>query len=162
MHLAREAGKHIILNPAPAQLLPDFAYQDIDTLIMNETESGILAGEHYGHLPPAELAPKFLKWGVREIVIITLGSEGLVYATASGKVGRVSARKVKVVDTTAAGDTFVGAYAVRRAIHGLAVEEFDFEAALGFATGAAALSVQKNGAMDAIPHLTDLDNAEKI
>ena len=159
MHLARESGKHVILNPAPASLLPDFAYQDIDTLIMNETESKILAGprdhdtQHH-KLPPEELAPLFLKWGVKEAVIITVGGEGLVYATSSGVTGHVPARKVDVVDTTAAGDTFVGAYAVQRAKH--FGGEFDYKAALEFATLAASKSVEKKGAMDAIPYLKDL------
>jgi ribokinase len=161
MHAARESGKHIILNPAPASMLPDFAYQDIDTLIMNETESAILAGpahqdSSHRKRPPEELAPLFLKWGVKEVVIITLGERGLVYATSSGDVGRLEAKKVKVVDTTAAGDTFVGAYAVKRASHVGAGSEFDFEAALEFATLAASKSVEKIGAMDAIPYAKDL------
>ena len=154
MHQARESGKHIILNPAPASLLPDFAYQDIDTLVMNETESGIIAGKIYTNLPPEEVAPLFLKWGVKEAVIITLGGEGLVYATSSGSAGRVPAQKVNVVDTTAAGDTFVGAYAVQRAKH--TNGDFDYKAALEFATLAASKSVEKKGAMDAIPYLADL------
>jgi ribokinase len=140
-------------------MLPDFAYQDIDSLIMNETESKILAGPRdydtsHHKLPPEELAPLFIKWGVKEAVIITLGEKGLVYATASGEVGRVEARKVEVVDTTAAGDTFVGAYAVKRTSH--VGGDFDFKKALEFATLAASKSVEKNGAMDAIPRLKDL------
>ena len=161
MHVARESGKHIILNPAPASMLPDFAYQDIDTLVMNETESKILAGPRdydtsHHKLPPEELAPLFLKWGVKEAVIITLGEKGLVYATTTGNVGRVEARKVEVVDTTAAGDTFVGAYAVKRATHVGGGGDFDFKNALEFATLAASKSVEKNGAMDSIPRLKDL------
>ena len=159
MHLAREHGKHVILNPAPAVLLPDFVYPDIDTLILNETESEILAGpagrDNIGRkLSPEHLAPLFLQWGVKEAVIITLGSEGLVFVTSSGKSGRVAARKIKAVDTTAAGDTFVGAYAVQRVQH--VDGDFDFQAALEFATAAAARSVQKYGAMDSIPRLGDV------
>ncbi len=156
MHLAREGGKHVILNPAPAQLLPDWSYQDIDTLIMNETETLLLAKAVHKSHPAAELAASFLKWGVKEAVIITLGGEGLVYATASGQSGRIPARKVKVVDTTAAGDTFVGAYAVRRAQHVGDPAHFDIEGALEFATGAAAKSVERVGAMAAIPYLSEL------
>ena len=89
-------------------------------------------------------------------MIITLGGEGLVYATAAGDVGRVEARKVKVVDTTAAGDTFVGAYAVKRASHVSGSGGFDFKSALEFATLAASKSVEKQGAMDAIPYLKDI------
>ncbi|KAK3698638.1 putative ribokinase [Vermiconidia calcicola] len=159
MHLARESGRHVIMNPAPALLLPDFAYQDIDTLIMNETESAILAGPQdqdvaHHKLSPEQLTPLFLKWGVKEAVIITLGGQGLVYATASGDSGRIAAQKVNVVDTTAAGDTFVGAYAVQRAKHSSGA--FDYKAALEFATLAAARSVEKKGAMAAIPYLKEL------
>ena len=159
MHASREGGVHVILNPAPAVLLPDFVYQDIDTLIMNETESAILAGprdhdkEHH-QVPPEKLASMFLIWGVREAVIITLGSEGLVYATATGSTGHIPARKVTVVDTTAAGDTFVGAYAVQRARH--TSGGFDFENALQFATLAASKSVERKGAMASIPYRKDL------
>ena len=161
MHIARESGKHIILNPAPATMLPDFAYQDIDTLVMNETESEMLAGPSdrdrtRGKLPPEELAPLFLKWGVKEAVIITLGEKGLVYATAAGDVGRVDAKKVEVVDTTAAGDTFVGAYAVKRANAARESEKFDYKDALRFATLAAGKAVEKQGAMEAVPYLKDV------
>lgn len=158
MHLAREKGKHIIFNPAPASLIPDSAYQDIDTLIMNETESQILSAKQdhpTKDLPPAELAHQFLKWGVKEAVIITLGSKGVVYATASGETGSMEARKVRVVDTTAAGDTFVGAYAVHRSKW--STGSLDYQAALQFATHAASKSVEKPGAMAAIPRLSDLE-----
>lgn len=159
MHQARERGKHVILNPAPATLLPDFAYQDVDTLILNETESEILAGPRdldkaHHKLSPDQLAPLFLQWGVKEAVIITLGSEGLVYATSSGSSGRVVARMVKAVDTTAAGDVFVGAYAVQRVKH--TNGDFDYKKALEFATAAAAKSVEKHGAMASIPYLKEI------
>lgn len=157
MHLAREKGKHIIFNPAPATPIPDSAYQDIDTLVMNETESQILSSSK-DHLTkdmqPTELAQQFLKWGVKEAVIITLGGKGLVYATASGETGSIEAKKVKVVDTTAAGDTFVGAYAVQRSKGG--GQAFNYRASLDFATTAASKSVEKAGAMAAIPYLADL------
>lgn len=161
MRQARQQGKHVIFNPAPALLLPDSAYQDIDTLIMNETESMILAGpqyhDHFRDTPRSEqLALLFLKWGVREAVIITLGSEGLVYATASGETGQLPAQKVNVIDTTAAGDTFVGAYAVQRVQH-LGAHKFDVTAALAFATLAASKSVERSGAMAAIPYLRELE-----
>lgn len=126
---------------------------------MNETESAILAGK----TGPVEdtsdeamfiLARQFLHWGVKEAVIITLGAQGLVYATSAGPQGRIAAHKVPVVDTTAAGDTFVGAYAVERAKQ--AEGDFDIEAALQFATLAASKTVQKAGAMTAIPHRNEV------
>ncbi|KAK4622059.1 Ribokinase [Fulvia fulva] len=157
--LAHSAGKRVILNPAPASPLPQSAYANIDTLILNETESSILAGP--SHQPPdqspsslLELSKHFLSLGVRDTVIITLGAKGLVYATASGKDGHMAAYKAKAVDTTAAGDTFVGAYAVQRA-KGLS-QDFDYGAALQFATLAASKTVERKGAMAAIPYLKEL------
>lgn len=158
MRLAREKGKHVMFNPAPAAKIPDSAYQNIDTLIMNETESQLISGlsdEDIKALSPVDLAQQFLQGGVREAVIITLGSAGLAYASASGEKGTMEARKVKVVDTTAAGDTFVGAYAVQRARWSSAVSEY--QTALQFATHAASKSVEKPGAMAAIPYLADLE-----
>jgi ribokinase len=64
--------------------------------------------------------------------------------------------QANVIDTTAAGDTFVGAYAVQRAKHTGSAEDFDFKAALEFATLAASKSVEKVGAMAAIPYLKEL------
>ncbi|KAF2769790.1 Ribokinase-like protein [Teratosphaeria nubilosa] len=150
---ASEKGKHVIFNPAPASTVPDAAFSHIDTLIMNESESAILSGPTEDHNMPSteELAAFFLKKGVKDTVIITLGGQGLVYVTKSGESGRVPAKKVKVVDTTAAGDTFVGAYAVARVKDG-----FSYNAALDFATTAAAKSVERHGAMAAIPYLSDL------
>ena len=158
MHLARETGKHIIFNPAPALLLPDFVYQDIDTLVMNESELKMLLGHQTDHQHDdaslAELIRKFLRLGVKEAVILTLGSRGLMFVTASGKAGMLPARKVQVVDTTAAGDTFVGAYAVQRARQ--PDGGFDFEKALDFATLAASKTVERKGAMAAIPYLDEM------
>ena len=159
MSLARESGKRVILNPAPAVAIPPSAYANIDTLILNETESGILAGS--SHQPADQsaaslqkLAKHFLSLGVRDAVIITLGEKGLVFATASGKGGHMAAYKANVVDTTAAGDTFVGAYAVQRAKNLL--EDFDYAAALQFATLAASKTVERQGAIAAIPYLREL------
>jgi len=138
--------------------LPDFVYQDIDTLIMNETESSILAGQPKTLEEPTDdaiiIARQFLHWGVKEAVIITLGARGLIYATISGQQGHIPARKVDVVDTTAAGDTFAGAYAVERAR--APSGEFDIEKALAFATLAASKAVGKAGAMTSIPRLEEL------
>jgi ribokinase len=163
MRKARESGRHVIFNPAPAVKLPEDVFPDMDTLIMNETEAAILAGKS----DSATTADKdqllqqckhFLEKGVREAVVITLGGDGLVYATASGASGHVGAHKVKVVDTTAAGDTFVGGYAVQRARH--VSGTFDYKHALEFATLAASKTVEKEGAMAAIPYLRELSLEE--
>jgi len=119
---------------------------------MNETESGVLSNNMSG--TPEDLAQHFLSKGIKDTVIITLGGDGLVYATKAGAKGRLPAKKVKVVDTTAAGDTFVGGYAVQRAMN--TGKDFDHEEALVFATLAASITVQRRGAMDAIPRRYEL------
>ncbi|KAK5728258.1 putative ribokinase [Elasticomyces elasticus] len=153
---ASQSGRHVILNPAPAEALPDSIYQHIDTLVMNESESALLAGNASKSQSPAQLASDFLQKGVKDAVIITLGGDGLVFATASGSSGRVDAKKVKVVDTTAAGDTFLGGYAVQRAKN--TGKLFDHKKALEFATLAASVTVQRKGAMAAIPMLAELES----
>lgn len=148
-----------MFNPAPALPIPESAYKDIDTLVMNESEAHILSGES-GSEKSADLTPllsHFLKLGVRDAVIITLGGAGVMYATASGKQGKVAAKKVQVVDTTAAGDTFLGAYAAKKAQHVGGRGEFEYEAALEFATMAAGKTVERKGAMAAIPRLDELN-----
>ncbi|KAK4890517.1 putative ribokinase [Elasticomyces elasticus] len=126
----------------------------IDTLVMNESESVLLAGKSSQSRTPEQLALDFLQKGVKDAVVITLGGDGLVFATASGSSGRVDAKKVKVVDTTAAGDTFLGGYAVQRAKD--TGKSFDHKKALEFATLAASVTVQREGAMAAIPTLAEL------
>lgn len=121
---------------------------------MNETESEILSGSSTKAIDTLDLAKQFLQKGVRDTVIITLGGDGLVYATVNGQSGRLDAHKVKVVDTTAAGDTFVGGYAVERARN--VTESFDYDKALKFATLAASKTVERAGAMSAIPYLKEL------
>lgn len=157
MRKAKGAGKHVIFNPAPAVKLPEEAFTSMITLIMNETEAAILSDQ--AELKDRDallgLAKQFLQKGVQEAVIITLGGDGLVYATVSGAAGHVPAHKVKVVDTTAAGDTFVGGYAISRAQH--VSGDFDYEQALKFATLAASKTVEKPGAMASIPYLRELN-----
>jgi ribokinase len=129
---------------------------------MNETESCILSSTPESELSEdipslISLAKSFLARGVKDAVIITLGGKGLVYATAAGEEGHVEAEKVTVVDTTAAGDTFVGGYAVERArVLASGGEKWEIEKALRFATKAAARTVERRGAMSAIPRLEEV------
>lgn len=156
---ARAAGVDVLLNPAPAVRLPEEVYNAVTHLIVNESEAAILTGRKVEEVEAEEyewgtVADEFLKKGVRN-VIITLGSKG-AYFESSDKRGLVPAAKVeKVVDTTAAGDTFVGAYAVamvRKGGAGLVTEE-DVKAACK----ASAVTVQKQGAQDSIPWADEID-----
>lgn len=153
IHEAHQKGKYVILNPAPALSLPESTFKEVDTLIMNETEARLLSAglvsPSQAEVPLDQLPKRFLQFGIRDAVIVTLGERGLLYATKEGKSGTLSANKVKVIDTTAAGDTFLGAYAVRRA--GLKHASFDIVEALTFANLAAGKTVEKKGAMASIP-----------
>lgn len=152
IRMAKEARKEVILNPAPAFDLPADTYRGLHHLIMNESEAAFLSGTAVDQLHASldPVAAHFLQRGV-ENVIITLGSEGVFFARADGDRGRVPARKVKAVDTTAAGDTFVGAYAAHLAQHA-----GDLRGAIAFANKCASLSVQRQGAQSSVPYFNEV------
>jgi ribokinase len=142
--IAREAGVTVILNPAPACPLSDSLLSHVSMLTPNETEASLLSGLPVGDAASAEKAARvLLKRGV-ETVLVTLGAKGALVATAEGS-QLIPGFRVKAVDTTAAGDVFNGALAVRLA------EGRDLAGAVRFAHAAAALSVTQRGAQPSIP-----------
>ena len=107
---AREVGAATILNPAPAATLDADLLDGADWLIPNETEFAILAGlDRFDASDDAALLA-FAR-GVRPRLVVTLGSRGVALVTEAGAVARVPAVPVEAVDTTGAGDAFVGAFA---------------------------------------------------
>ncbi|WP_308582210.1 ribokinase [uncultured Pseudomonas sp.] len=146
----RELDKTVILNPAPASApLPAEWYASIDYLIPNESEAGALSGVTVDSLDSARLAATRLIQAGAGKVIITLGPQGVLFS--DGLVfEHLVAPKVKAVDTTAAGDTFVGGFAAA-----LANGESEAEA-IRFGQVAAALSVTRAGAQPSIPTLHDV------
>ncbi|KAK4226375.1 Ribokinase-like protein [Podospora fimiseda] len=147
---AKRRGIKVLLNPAPAKKLPEEVYQGLAHLIVNETEASILGEVDERELDTEEglerVSEGFIKRGV-ENVVITLGARGVYYMDKSGKKGLVEAEKgIKVVDTTAAGDTFVGRYALDVVGGG-----FDIEVAVKKGNKASAITVQRAGAQDSIP-----------
>lgn len=152
LDFAKNHGIDVLLNPAPALELPETAYPAISHLVMNETEAATLSGMSGNDWEG--VARKFQDLGVKT-VIITLGSEGVFYAKGDQK-GHVPAEKVKVVDTTAAGDTFVGAYAVSVVSQTADRDDIDIEQAVRGSNKAAAMTVQRKGAQEAIPYLGEL------
>lgn len=146
----RALGKTVILNPAPASgPLPAEWFAHIDYLIPNESEAEALSGLPVNDLDSAKAAAThLLAMGVGK-VIVTLGAQGALFA--DGQVFRhFPAPVVQPVDTTAAGDTFVGGFAAA-----LARGEAQ-GAAIAFGQRAAALSVTRAGAQPSIPHLSEL------
>ena len=164
MKAAKLSGSIVLLNPAPATQLSSEFFTNTDYLILNESEAALLSRSELTHpFPDAQLeaiTQQLIEKGV-QVVVITLGGEGSYYGTAQGASGRVRAEKVKVVDTTAAGDTFVGAFAVRIALSRSEsnVTESNIRNAMEFGTVASALTVQKAGAQDSIPRLADIPDS---
>ncbi|MBX9409211.1 ribokinase [Pseudomonas baetica] len=147
---ARALGKTVILNPAPASRpLPADWFGAIDYLIPNESEAAALSGLPVDSLETAEHAASHLMAMGAGKVIITLGAEGSLFANGKG-FEHFPAPKVKAVDTTAAGDTFVGGFAAA-----LADGKSEAEA-IRYGQIAAALSVTRAGAQPSIPIMSDV------
>jgi ribokinase len=151
LSIAHRAGVITVFNPAPA--VPHIAhsiYRTVDYLIPNETEAEILLGGNYridDVSAALDGAVELMRRGVRKAVVITLGDKGVVIVTGEGKMRTFPARTVqKVVDTTGAGDCFVGGFAV-----GLVERKLAVEGAAHIGLAAAALAVQKKGARDSMP-----------
>ncbi|MGK5035308.1 ribokinase [Janthinobacterium sp. LB3P118] len=146
--LARSLGKTVVLNPAPAASLPDGVLELVDYLIPNEIEAAMLARVSPEGADIKVLAAALQKLG-SDNVIITLGSKG-VHAALYGGDTTFPAEVVQAVDTTAAGDTFIGGF-----VAGLA-SGMDEAEAIQQGQRAAAWSVTKPGAQTSIPHLHEL------
>ncbi|KAH8153502.1 uncharacterized protein LAJ45_02315 [Morchella importuna] len=153
LNLADAAGITSIFNPAPAVPIPVNFYPKMDHLIVNETEAALLTGEEVEELDVEAAAKTLLERGVKGSVVITLGAKGGYFSTVDGKGGWMKPEVMEpkdVVDTTGAGDTFVGAFAVA-IVEGKSVEE-----AVKWAGVAAGRKVRKRGAMAGIPWRNEL------
>jgi ribokinase len=141
---ARALGKLVVLTPAPAQPLPSSLLRDVDYLVPNEIEAQALSGVEVASPAGAiEAGRRLLSGGARN-VLVTLGASGVVVVTSEGAEHH-PAPEVKAVDTTAAGDTFIGGLCA------VLVEGRPLRAAIAFAQAAAAISVTRFGAQSSIP-----------
>jgi len=148
--VAMKAGVPVILNPAPAQALPNRLLKLISILTPNETEAELLTGiKVTQEAAAARACAKLRSRGVRT-VILTLGARGAYLADAGGQ-QMVPGFKVKAVDSTAAGDIFNGALSVALA------ERKTLRDAVRFANAAAALSVTRLGAQPSAPTRVEIE-----
>lgn len=138
----------VVLNPAPTQRLPAEVLGGVDILVPNRGELGSLVGE-----PPAEsfeeLANQAANLDMRGSVVVTLGGDGCL-VTSGRRYVHLPAESVVAVDTTGAGDAFIGALAVAIS------EGQELEAAAHFATRAAAVAIGRRGAQASLATRSDL------
>jgi ribokinase len=159
--VARAAGVFTVLTPAPVMPFPEGFLASVDLVVPNQGEAIELTGEA-DPVRAAELLSAGKTWA-----IVTLGGEGSVVAHDGTVLGLAPARPVKAVDTTAAGDTFVGALVARLAARGetsagsgsepaAPVSEADMIEAVRWATVASSVAVTRAGATSSMPTLDEV------
>lgn len=148
--IATKNDTKVILNPAPFRFLPDALLSQIDYLIPNEHEAQDLTGICLDINENCKKAIWTLqKMGVKN-VIITLGERGCVYNNGNEIVFHPAA-KANVVDTTSAGDCFIGALVTKLA------QDESLESAIEYATKASAIAVSREGASKSIPYANEIE-----
>ena len=149
--IASLRGAKVLLNPAPAQALDQDLLELVDVLLPNEHEVALMVG-----LPPLQsaadvriAAEKLLSLGTRNL-LVTMGGQGAILFDGKTELN-ISAYPIQAVDTTAAGDCFVGALAV-----GIS-EGKSIPLSAEFASAAAAISATRNGAQPSLPHRDEVE-----
>jgi ribokinase len=148
--LASEKKIIVILNPAPAREVPDELLKKIDFIIPNETELGFLTKQIISDVKSAEAAARSLVQRGAKNVIVTLGANGALIVNKNFA-KHVPPFKVNVVDTTAAGDAFIGGLA-KSLLDGKSLED-----AVQYASACGALAVTKFGAQTSLPSADEVE-----
>ena len=142
--LAHEKGKMVILNPAPVKEVTKELYQYIDLIIPNEFEAQLITGiTPEDNASAKEVIDALCALGCKN-ALVTLGIKGCAYIV-DGNVHYTGVYKVKAVDTTSAGDTFIGAFAISK-MNGKSIKE-----SLEFASLCSSITVSRKGAAISIP-----------
>lgn len=150
MGYAKSRGLYTIFNPAPAQTLKKSDYAVVDLLILNQSETQLLTGVYPEDFKTAKLAFSALKiYGLKEL-IVTLGAKGSVYMSENEQ-HTIMAYPVEAVDTTGAGDAYIGGLAFALS------SGFGKKEAMDFATRVSALAVTKAGAVMAMPTYDEVE-----
>jgi len=149
--VAKNLGKTTILNPAPADIFDDFLISNTDILVPNETELETISGKSITKYDDImNLAQILLNKGIRDL-IVTLGERGCIHFNRNeAKV--YNGRNVTTLDTTAAGDSFVGTLAAMLS-EGKGIDE-----AITYAITASALTVTKEGAQSSLPNRAEVED----
>jgi ribokinase len=150
LRMAKEEGALTLLNPSPPVHLPSSILSLVDFIVPNELEAQFLTGINWkGKQEIRKTADRLLKRGIRNVVI-TLGPKGLFFKNRSEEIW-MEAFRVNVIDTTAAGDAFLGALATSLS------ENKPIQEALKFANAAGALATTRLGAQPSLPTRKELD-----
>ena len=147
--IAKDAGTSVVLNPAPVKELPDEIYRLIDIMIPNEYEAMLLTGISTDNEQGCRAAVEDLRKKGVKTVIITLGDRGCVYNDGDRIIFH-PAGKADVVDTTSAGDSFIGALCCKLSSGNSLPESIDY------ATKVAAVTVSRRGASESIPYAYEI------
>jgi len=145
-----ENGIKLVINPAPynSDMFME-SYKGVDYLIPNEFELASMVGGSVDENMFEKYAKQLVNAGVKN-VIVTLGDKGSLWVDKNHS-QYFEAVKVNAVDTTAAGDSFIGGFVV-----GL-TRNYSIEKSIAFATKVASLTVQNRGAQDSLPYKVDID-----
>lgn len=152
MEKARECGCKVLLNAAPAEKVPDEFLKQCDMIVVNEVEAAFYLGREITDRRVAEEGVVLLAEKYQADIIMTLGKLGAVVCDG-GEVTFVPSKKVNAIETTGAGDSFIGAtgYAL---IQGMSLTQ-----ACAFATCCSAITVCRLGAQDSMPTLAEVQEA---
>ncbi|WP_406008819.1 ribokinase [Streptomyces sp. NBC_00637] len=145
-------GSRFVLNPSPPRPLPAEVLEACDPLIVNEHEAKVILGEAGGaggSEEPEDWARLLLAKGPKSVVV-TLGSQGALVASAEG-VSRIASVKVDAVDTTGAGDSFTAALAWRLGTGSALAEAAAYAARVG------AVAVTRRGAQESFPTAEEVE-----
>ena len=147
--IAHSAGVPVLLNPGPAKPLAEPLWSQIDLLIPNESEAELLSGIAVTDAASAYTAARVFRQRGVKCVLITLGANGVAVIDDAGE-RHLPAHVVKAVDTTAAGDTFIGGLTAGL-VEGMAMDE-----AVALGQRASALCVTRHGAQPSIPYRREI------
>lgn len=140
--ICKELDIKLLINPAPFRKFPIEWIEDADFIIPNKTEFNQI-------FPNQDIDQTLCKY--KEKLIVTLGSKGVKYCNKNNEIIHIDPHKVEVVDTTGAGDTFVGAFAFALA------ENMNIYDGIKFANRASSIAIQKIGAQDGMPTIKQID-----
>jgi ribokinase len=149
MAIAHGAGVPVLLNPAPALGLPEGILSRVAILVPNESEAALLSGLPVHDPGSAMAAARSFRRRGAACVVVTLGEQGVVVADDAGE-RHFPAQVVRAVDSTAAGDTFIGGLAVAL------VEGRSLDEAVALGQRASALCVGRPGAQPSIPYRREI------